>query len=266
MPDKVYCYPDSNVLKNKLHITDGSELFEAEKELTSIRLFELQENPLEGDFDYKHLRAIHKYIFQDVYEWAGQLRTVEIGKGNLFCTTACLEEFGNSIFSRFFKECYECRDDFETFVRIFAEHYGDLNALHPFREGNGRTQREFARCICLKCGYDFDLSCTTHSEMLAASILSFDRGDNSQLQHIFTEAISPSIAVDKQDKRLRILSLDDLDIVPDDKTSFETQYDVSYVATYTAIYQERTIQNLESVRCEKESRLQNEGHNERDDI
>lgn len=90
MHDSKYCYPNSEVLKNKLNITDKDDLFEAEKELTAIRLRELQENPVKGKYDFEHLKNIHKYIFQDVYEWAGKERTVEIGKGNLFCTTACI--------------------------------------------------------------------------------------------------------------------------------------------------------------------------------
>ena len=60
-----------------------------------------------------------------------------------------------------------------------------MNALHPFREGNGRAQREFARELCLICGYDFDLSCSTHKEMLEASIYSFNTGDSSKLRVIF---------------------------------------------------------------------------------
>ena len=136
MPDSTYCYSNSNVLKNKLNITDKDELFEAEKELTAIRLKELQDKPIEGNFDFEHLKAIHKYIFQDIYGWAGKVRTVEIGKGNLFCTTSCIKSYAESIFSKYFPQCYNSKDDFEDFIRVFADNYGDLNALHPFREGN----------------------------------------------------------------------------------------------------------------------------------
>ena len=100
MQDSKYCYPNSNVLKNKLNIKDEQELFEAEKKLTLIRLQELQKKPVNGNFDYKHLKAIHRYIFQDVYNWAGKLRTVEIGKGNLFCTTEFLISYGESILNK----------------------------------------------------------------------------------------------------------------------------------------------------------------------
>lgn len=82
MPDNVYCYPGSNVLINKLDIHNSKQLFNAEKELTFVRLQELQDNPIEGKFDFEHLKKIHGYIFQDLYDWAGMQRTVEIGKGN----------------------------------------------------------------------------------------------------------------------------------------------------------------------------------------
>ncbi len=85
MQDNKYCYPNSNTLKNKLNIKDRYTLFEAEKELTAIRLKELQDQPILGEFNFTHLKSIHKYIFQDIYDWAGEVRTVEIGKGNLFC-------------------------------------------------------------------------------------------------------------------------------------------------------------------------------------
>ena len=187
MPDSTYCYPNSDVLKNKLNITDSNELFEAEKELTAIRLRELQGNPIKGNFDFNHLKAIHKYIFQDVYDWAGKERTVEIGKGNLFCITSCIQSYAESIFNKYYSQCYAARDNYEDFIRVFADNYGDLNALHPFREGNGRAQREFARMICQKCGYDFNLSVTTHTEMLEASRLSFDKADSSGFIKIFSK-------------------------------------------------------------------------------
>lgn len=83
------------------------------------------------------------------------------------------------------------KDSPEEFIHVFTEHYANLNALHPFREGNGRSQREFARELCLKCGYAFDLQHTNHAEMLAASIESLDRGRNTGLETIFRKCITP---------------------------------------------------------------------------
>ena len=210
MQDLKYCYPNSDVLINKLNIKDKRELFQAEVSLTSIRLRELQENPIKGNFDFKHLKDIHSYIFQDLYEWAGQERTVEIGKGNLFCTVACIPDYSRSVFDKYFTQCYAAKDSFEDFTRVLADNYGDLNALHPFREGNGRAQREFARSVCRKCGYDFELSGTTHKKMLEASKLSFNKADNTAFVKIFSKALSPAIYTVCGNDKLKILTADDL--------------------------------------------------------
>ena len=214
MGDSKYCYPDSDVLINKLNIRDQSDLFEAEKKLTFARLQKLQSDPIKGGFDFNHLKAIHHYIFQDLYEWAGQERTVEIGKGNLFCTVACIQAYAKSVFDKYYSQCYAAKSNFDDYVRVFADNYGDLNALHPFREGNGRSQREFARLICLECGYNFDLSCATHKEMLEASQLSFNKGDSSAFINIFSRAITPYNQNEREQDsdRLSILTIDDLTI------------------------------------------------------
>lgn len=213
MHDKKYCYPDSNVLINKKGITEARELFRVEVEYTGARLVELQQNPIKGDFDLKHLCKIHKHIFQDLYSWAGKIRTIDIGKGNMFCYVQNINGYAESIFSKYFSSCYNVKENRELFVEVLAYNYADLNALHPFREGNGRSQREFARELCLKCGYIFDLSGTTHKEMLDASILAFNKADNSKLIEIFTKAVIPESEYEKNDSIfLSILTSDDLDI------------------------------------------------------
>ncbi|MCR4956472.1 MAG: Fic family protein [Lachnospiraceae bacterium] len=215
MGDNKYCYPNSNVLKNKKDIRSANGLLEAEKLYTAIRLEELQEHPIKGKFDFKHLCKIHQYIFQDIFTWAGQVRSVDIGKGNLFCLVPNIQDYAKGIFETYYPSCYKVRDDREAFVNCLADSYADLNALHPFREGNGRTQREFARELCLKCGYIFDLSVTTHNEMLEASILSFHRGDNSGLKKIFHQAVVPVGEYEfKGREMLTILTADDMEIVP----------------------------------------------------
>ena len=77
MSDTIYCYPDSDVLINKLDIRELDKLHTFERKLTMLRLLELMDKPISGKFDFKHLQAIHRYIFQDVYDWAGKVRTVE---------------------------------------------------------------------------------------------------------------------------------------------------------------------------------------------
>ena len=246
MADNIYCYPESDVLINKLNIKDRDELFEAEKQLTFVRLQELQLNPIEGKFDFDHLKAIHRYIFQDLYDWAGEERTVEIGKGNLFCTTAYIQEYARAVFSKYHSQCYSAKDDFEEFVKVFAENYGDLNALHPFREGNGRSQREFARLICRDCGYDFDLSCTTHKDMLEASKLSFNQGDSSLFIEIFSKALRDyKDDVDYSGDRLSILTSDDLDLGAVEGYEYYDYYDSHEYEGYSELYKAK-IESMSS--------------------
>lgn len=189
--DKVYCYPDTSILINRLDIYDKDKLLTAETSLVAIRLYQLQKKPMRGNFDYDHLCRIHHYIFQDLYSWAGKTRTVNIAKTSLFCLVQFIQSYSNSIFPAYFNDCMQTKDDPEEFVHVFTEHYANLNALHPFREGNGRSQREFARELCLECGYSLDLRHTNHEEMISASIESLDKGSNAGLEAIFQKCITP---------------------------------------------------------------------------
>lgn len=189
--DKVYCYPGKAALKNRLGIREKNRLLTAEIRLTAIRLYQLQEKPMRGDFDFQHLCNIHHHIFQDLYPWAGEIRTVNIAKTSMFCLVQHIRSYSQTIFPTYYEDCMRMKGDFEGFIHAFTKHYADLNALHPFREGNGRTQREFARELCLKCGYALDLTRTGHEEMLAGSILSFDKGDNAGLEAVFRKCIRP---------------------------------------------------------------------------
>ena len=117
MPDDKYCYQNTNVLINKLNITNNKDLYNAEVRLTSIRLRELQHDSITGKFDFKHLKKIHEYIFQDLYTWAGETRKVEIGKGNMFCTVRYIDEYAKSVFKNYFPQCNHYKNDFEDNTR-----------------------------------------------------------------------------------------------------------------------------------------------------
>lgn len=90
--DAVYCYPGTNILKNKLNIRDIEVLHEAERDYSSVRQAELTNRGVTGDFSFKHLCSIHKHLFQDIYTWAGKTRTVDISKGTIFCLVQFIEE------------------------------------------------------------------------------------------------------------------------------------------------------------------------------
>ena len=183
MNDVKYCWPGSFVLMNKLGIKDEERLFRAEKQLTMLRLLELQARPVEGNFDLKHLCSIHRYIFQDLYDWAGEIRTVDIAKGNMFCKAEFIESNAKTLFSRLKEEHLDTLAASEL-VRKLAYYFSEINALHPFREGNGRTQREFIKALARSEGFDVDFTKVTADEMLAASKASF-LCDYSLMEQVF---------------------------------------------------------------------------------
>lgn len=187
-----YCYPDTDTLINKLNIHSQRKLLDAETRIVSIRLYQLQVQPISGNFDFTHLCSIYNHIFQDLYDWAGKPRTVDIAKGNsLFCPSWNIYGYADDVFRNFYNNCLNSSSSIEQFVKIFASYYADLNALHPFREGNGRSQREFCRELCLQCGYLFDITHTCRDEMLQASIDSLEKGENAGLEAVFQKCVIP---------------------------------------------------------------------------
>lgn len=188
MSDKIYCYPNSNVLINKLNIHDTDKLLEVERKLTMLRLMDLLEKPISGKFDLEHLRNIHKYIFQDIYPWAGKIRTVDIAKSNMFCKVQFIEMQAKEIFGKLQKDDYLKQLSKEKFAKRAAYYFSEINALHPFREGNGRTQRELIRQLACESGYILHFAAITETEMMEASIDSFVC-DYKKMEALFTKII-----------------------------------------------------------------------------
>lgn len=149
-----YLDPETGVLKNKLGIKDEEELKTAEASLVAWRSFELAESPVNGRFDLDHLKAIHRHLFSDVYEWAGELRDIDLAKGNsYFANHIYIVSAAKPVFEKLPKEGYLKGLDAAAFSLQAAHYLGEINALHPFREGNGRAQREFINHLAYKNGY-----------------------------------------------------------------------------------------------------------------
>jgi cell filamentation protein len=186
-----YLDPGTNVLKNLRGLTDPELLQRFEARRTHRRIAESIDTPVAGKFDVAHLKAIHRYIFQDVYEWAGQFRTVNISKGgHLFGLAAFLEPALQQILEKLAAGNYLVDLNAASFAGRAAYFLGELNAAHPFREGNGRTQREFIREVGLQAGHYVDWRATTREEMTEASRLSHVSGDAS----LFARLLRASIA------------------------------------------------------------------------
>ncbi|WP_416178073.1 Fic/DOC family protein [Dialister sp.] len=188
MNDTVYCYPGTDVLKNKLGIHDIAILHEAERDITARRLMQLQNHPIAGNFDYAHLKAIHRFLFRDIYSWAGEERTVDIARTHMFCNVKFIHPMAVEIFGKLAKENFLKELARDVFIERLTWFFSEVNALHPFREGNGRTQREFFRELGNAAGHNIDYSGITESEMVQASIDSFLKNYDS-MERLFYKAI-----------------------------------------------------------------------------
>jgi len=185
-------------LINKLGIRDFSTLLRAERNYTSLRLYELSMEPIKGVFDLKHLQDIHHYIFQDIYEWAGNIRTVDIAKGNVFCHYNHIQAFGNDIFSTLKKDGYLFGLSKHATISKLAYYFGEINALHPFREGNGRSQREFIYSLAHMNGYELNFDLIDSKRMIDASKHSFNCNYNPMIE-LLQEIITPLSQAEHQE-------------------------------------------------------------------
>lgn len=170
-----YLIPGTNVLRNLVGATDEDALAAAENDLRSARAAILREDlpPAEGTLE--QLRRMHRFLFRDVYDWAGEVRTIDMGKGEGLPFQP-LELF--SIGVRYSEEVLRADDllkglGHDEFVKRLSVSYNNFNILHPFREGNGRTQRIFWEIIAREAGWHFDWG--THRQKDERS--SLDRGD-----------------------------------------------------------------------------------------
>jgi cell filamentation protein len=167
----LYYYRDVEVLKNKLGIKDEGLLKEAEDEITFRKVYELTYYPINGRFGLSHILKIHKFIFDDIYYFAGKIRYERISKGQTtFCFPEHIEENLGKLFNELRNDDYIKNVKEEVFFERLAYYMSELNAIHPFREGNGRTIREFIRELALKRGYNINWDKVTKEELLTASI------------------------------------------------------------------------------------------------
>jgi cell filamentation protein len=168
-----YCYPNSRVLRNNFDEHDPAALSLIEREATHAAVIALADAPPTGSYDLVHLCAMHKRIFGKVYPWAGQTRTVEIGKGSTqFMPHTMIPRAADYLFGQIRSQEYLRRMPRDQFVAATAEHLANLNHLHPFREGNGRTQRAFFRQLAHDAGWHIAWERMDPKANIQAAILS----------------------------------------------------------------------------------------------
>jgi cell filamentation protein len=187
--DDPYVYPGTDVLRNHFGICDAAELAQRESGLTAVRIAQLERRFIPGDYDTAHLQAVHRKIFADLYPWAGELRTVTIAKdASLFALPQHIAPYLAGVLSDLANEDHLCGLGREDFVGRLAHYFAELNAVHPFREGNGRTQRAFLGRIAAEAGHPIDWTGLDPDSNVRAS-REAHQGDNEQLKKLLDSLI-----------------------------------------------------------------------------
>jgi cell filamentation protein len=182
------------VLRNVPGHTTQGKLDTFETAEAAEALVRLMSDPVKGNFDSDHLKEIHRRIFQRIYPWAGQFRQVNMSRSASypFAVVQFLEMNLDNMFSMLAEEKHLKGLDTATFASRAAYYLGELNSIHPFREGNGRTQREFIRQLASEAGYNINWIRVTREQMYEASIESHNRGRNAAFAALIGKAIEPS--------------------------------------------------------------------------
>ncbi len=203
-----YFIPGTSVLRNRFTTPgapngepDPGKLAAMEEAFTHTRIQELSENPLPGRFDYDHMKAIHRYVFQDVYDWAGQERVAPVGQ---FMTKDGHRYYGagphltaaaEAEYAKLADKNYLRGLERERFIHELAESWGEINVVHGFGEGNTRTQFVFFAQLAEQAGYRIDAAqfapgTLLRDEFVHARFESQDTGKNDRLAEVLGKAIA----------------------------------------------------------------------------
>lgn len=182
-PDAL-CYPGTSVLINLLDVRTQGALDEAE---LAFFLTRSDEHFPTGAFDVAHYLNLHRHLFQDIYAWAGTLRTIRIGKGgNWFC----YPEYISTQLIQTFADLGDQNDLVRPshFVARTSHFLTELNAIRPFRDGNGRTQMAFLAMLANRAGLPFQPDVIEKDRVLDAMVYSF-AGDESRLAALIGDIV-----------------------------------------------------------------------------
>lgn len=186
------------VLPNLPGFTDARELAVFERRMAAYRIAQLSRDPLQvvGDFDFAHLQRIHRFILQDVYPWAGQLRTAgqnTTAMGLIHCRPEYLPNMIDTVFTQI-AENRPSSADVDAAVATVAEHWGELTGVHPFQDGNSRTQRFFFTEYARESGWALNWNAIDDTAVHAARHVAMATTDSSYLAEALRPGIEPVTA------------------------------------------------------------------------
>jgi cell filamentation protein len=188
VPEDPYTDPVTGLLRNRLGLSTAGELETAEREITHAALIFLKESPVQPSYDLTHLCAIHRRVSGDIYDWAGQLRTVAIAKGTWFCLPQYIESAAAEVFRALHGENLLRGLPRDVFTERLTYYFGEVNAVHPFREGNGRAQRAFFQQLASDAGFILDWQHLDAVRNIAASA-AIMRGDPTLMRKMLDELV-----------------------------------------------------------------------------
>jgi len=183
-----YLYSGLNVMRNRLGIRQAERLAQAAYELTALRAATLNLGPPSRGLP--HLCALHQHLYQDIFDWAGDIREIDIYQGDTrFCHFAYIEKEGNALMQDLEDEGYLVGLAKEAFINRLSHYYCEINVLHPFRIGNGIVQRIFFEQLAIHAGYHLDWRDIDPDDWAQAN-QSGAMGDLSALNTIFSKVVS----------------------------------------------------------------------------
>jgi len=190
LKDDPYVDPKTGMLKNLFGAKDLATLDQIEAEITVAVIATLHEHPIPGNFDLEHLQAIHRRLFDSIYDWAGKLRTVEMAKDKTrFAPVEYLVQAADNLFNELKSEKYLDNLDDKKYIERFTHYYSEVNILHPFREGNGRAERVFFSLLAQRTGRHVAWDLFDPAKAIQASIEAYN-GDEGQLVKLLTPLFS----------------------------------------------------------------------------
>ena len=190
-PDNLYIYPASSVLRNKQEERDEQKARELEYRMVASKSLKLFINPIPV-YSVEDILKIHQFLFEDMYYWAGEFRKVNISKsGNAFMPIQSFDTaltYLNNLIDRF----HDTANSRKEVIQLLVEILDNLNYFHPFREGNGRTQREVIRSLALMKGYECEISIGDDDEIYHLYMDGTVYGDKTKLTKLFEKIIFKS--------------------------------------------------------------------------
>jgi len=188
LSDNSVFYPNKSIQVNYFNIKDKKKLKKIENHIYPLRLAEILKNEKPTKFDFEFLKDLHSSLFGDIYPHAGEVRTFSASKRIVFCQPEFIENMSITLFKKLQNDRYLTNKDRRSFINDLAYYMGEMEALHPFTDGNGRATRIFFHFLSLHANYQIQWFEIDPDDLLEADISAID-GEYQLLVDVLNDAI-----------------------------------------------------------------------------